>query len=139
MRYPNIYTREDMLDALRRHAVDGRIPRGEYDRLRAASDPSPARYDQVFGTWNNAVREAGLDPISPNRELYDRVSKADCVLALEAAAAAARKSPLTLTEYDGWAREHGGPSSGTIRNRVSKRWTDALREAGLPARGWRRP
>lgn len=81
---------------------------------------APSTYSIAFGSWNDAVREAGLDPTRlreiPISELLDELERL------------ADKFGQTPTKDQ--MEEHGGFGASTYQSAFGS-WNNALREAGL--------
>lgn len=65
------YTDQQMLVCLRRLAFgDATISRNVYDQRHTPGiDPTGSLYERRFGTWNNALQQAGLDAIEQPLQL----------------------------------------------------------------------
>ena len=115
------YTDDELLVALREFAGNlGRAP--SMEEMQANEDtPGPTVYKDHFGTWNEALREADLDPVRQARYTDEELLDALCELA-----AMLDKTP-TMKEM----QEHEGfPSSGVYQNQFGS-WNAAVRKAGL--------
>lgn len=111
--------RETLLEELLRLADDlGRTPSRNLMREKGKFDSKP--YRRAFGSWNNALEEAGLEPIEikgrPEEELLDEIRRL------------AEELGKTPTSTEMWQK---GEFSVTLyRNRFGT-WNDAIRAAGL--------
>ncbi|WP_181273540.1 homing endonuclease associated repeat-containing protein [Brevibacterium oceani] len=129
-----VFTNQDMLDALRRHArADGALPRNRYRDRRASEEPSAHLFELRFGTWNAALAAAGLrcTPRSPRRDACDPAfSHASMLDAIRSAAA--DTGSTTIRAYEGWREELADallvPSAQTIRARFGG-WASAAHAA----------
>lgn len=118
-------------DELVSHLVDlaselGRIPSGS-DMDNAEGFPSSGTYKYRFGSWNEALDEAGFEPDSVgNRSQYEREELLDY---LRQYYSEFGKIPTHrgITEADGY------PSSACYIYRFGT-WSKALEEAGLESR-----
>ena len=134
-RNPTRWTREDFLDALEACALNiGQTPSCKmYTKWRKRQAniyavPSPARFTQVFGRWNTAVRAAGLTPNNGTEPGHSQeFSQQECVNAVRICADALGKVP-TYEQYEEWARFSDGryPSGPTLRNRIARRWLEII-------------
>lgn len=79
-------------------------------------------YVNHFGTWNDAVETAGLEPAHPSTPRYSRDELLD---ELRDLAADLGRAPVTSDMRDG-----DRTSAATFDHRFGS-WTDALREAGV--------
>lgn len=116
---------EELLDQLREFAEElGRTPRA-HELSDADQMPSSVTYQNRFGSWNEALLEAGLQPASPskqrlsNNELLDRLQD----LAEELGEVPGQKD---VNEADDL------PQATTYRERFGS-FEDALIEAGVLA------
>jgi hypothetical protein len=116
------YDRETLLSHLQDLAESlGRTPTKA--DLYAANGASPPTYESHFGSWPQAIREAGLEP-GGRFKRYDRAELLDILREL-AGELGHTPSTAELSEREDL------PSAGTYRYRFG-RWNAALREAGLP-------
>lgn len=91
----------------------------EYDRRGEYNKSTPI---DRFGSWNAAVREAGLEVAHKAH----RNSKETLLADLRRVADSLNQDHLTTTEYE----DKGNHGVATITRRLGS-WNDALREAGL--------
>lgn len=93
----------------------------EMDELGEYSVPP---YYRAFGSWNNALKEAGCEPIQTS----ERRSKEELVAELKRVSeeCGGKPSQNDLTEY-------GGPDPETYRNEFGS-WNAALEAAGFTPR-----
>lgn len=115
------YTDDELLAALRELAADlERAPTMKEIETNETT-PGPTVYKDHFGTWNETLREADLDPV--RRAQYTDEELLD---ALRELAALIDKTP-TMKEM----QEHDGfPSSGVYQNQFGS-WNAAVQKAGL--------
>lgn len=118
------YDRETLLNPLRALAEDlGKTP--SLADLARADGPCATTYRAHFGSWKNAVAEAGLELRRGNRR-YGRDELSDVLRDL------AQKLGHAPSMAELWEREDL-PSPSTYKYRFG-RWNDALRQAGLKPR-----
>lgn len=115
------YTDDELLVVLREFADSlGRAPTME-EIQTSESMPGPTVFKDHFGTWNDALREAGLDPVRraqyTDEELLDTLRDLATIL---------NKTP-TMQEIQ---EREGLPSSSVYQNQFGS-WNSAVREAGL--------
>lgn len=111
---------DELLGYLRKAADElGRAPR-RIDLKRMDGYPPPSQYQRTFGSWTEALRQAGLP--APPRPLPNE----KMVVLLKAAARDLGRVP-TLEDMHG---REGCPHPGTFRHRFGS-WPKALRAAGL--------
>lgn len=113
---------KDLLDELRRVAdqVGGTPTQAQMEKY---AEYYPSVYPKRFGTWNDAVEKAGLEPVQ--KQEFDRT---ELVAELEAVIDRLEHPP-TMEEM----REHGDISEGPYR-RVFGSWNDAIRAVGYEPR-----
>ena len=135
---PRLYSRSELLDALREvAAVKGtdKPTTPQYDayaegRVLADGRPFPSKQTVLhrFDGWVEARRSAGLTPgerAGPPRQW----SEHDCARAVARLWNERGEAPRT-TWYAEWAKGRSDvPSFPTVRNRLSRRWTDVLQRA----------
>lgn len=112
-------TKDDLLDEVQRLAT-------ELDRTPTATDMNESGeywasyYQEEFGGWNNAVREAGLEPNQPrkisNNDLLNEIRRL------------ARKLNRTPTKKE--MNELGEYYGRSYQDRFGS-WSEAIRQAGL--------
>lgn len=112
-------TKEDLLEEIKRlHEKNGVVP--THTTIRDESEHSLKAFINRFGTWTDALNEAGLSPRSRNclseEQLLDELRE----LAAE----------LGKTPTQGEMAEHGKSGSTTYRSRFGS-WNEALQKAGL--------
>jgi len=120
------YSDRDIIVALTSVAARlGRVPSAkEYGALaRELECPSLATVLNRMGGWTNAVRAAGLTPVStPGRTRSRRWTVEACWAALRVVVAELKEIP-TVARYNRHATERTDlPSSATLRNRLG-RWS----------------
>jgi len=117
------YTREELTGYMKRLAVRlGRTPR-ETDMQNARGFPSSALYVQRFGSWTNALKEAGIRPTREylsEDELVEKLKQLSTILG----------RPPTQDDMN---RTAGFPSSRPYFNKFGT-WSKALARAGLGVR-----
>jgi len=112
------HSEKELIDELARLRNElGRTP--SQSHLKNHSDFNKKAYKRAFGGWNNALREAGMQP---NRENHTNKDCLDDILAV------ARKlgEPPGITEH----REHGSISPQCIRSKFGS-WARAISKSGL--------
>ena len=115
-------TDEEMLEALRKLAEKlGKTPTHR-DTKKESSMPSANAYIQRFGTWNNALKLAGLQVNKKHRHMTDEEL-------LEALRKLAKKLGKTPRQQD-LSKDSSMPSSATYIKRFGG-WNNAIRMAGL--------
>lgn len=117
--------RDDLLDEIARVAeiLD---KRPTYRDMTNFGDFSPDTYERIFGSWNNALREAGFEPATAGRpkQTYEH-SVGDLVTELRRVTRNFGRPP-TEKEFT----EHSEYSSTTYVSRFGS-WNAALERAGL--------
>jgi len=116
----SIYSNEELLNHLRDLAEGDQPP--EYREVSAAEGPSASTYEDRFGSFNEAVREAGLKPASRRNE--KRYTDEDLLNHLRDLAG--EDQSVTRSEV----RAAEGPSAGTYGYRFGS-FSEAVHEAGL--------
>lgn len=112
-------TREDLLDALQQLAGElGETPTAM--EMNDQGEYSASQYQNEFGGWNNALREAGLELNQPRRIPNDDLLNEIRRLARE----------LNQTPTKKQLNECGEYYSRTYRKRFGS-WNEAIRQAGL--------
>lgn len=118
------YTDEELLELLLELDSDVEGPASSSNMDAAGGYPSAMTYKRRFGSWNEARRRAGLDPITPGgpREYTDEelLSKLQVV-------AENTEGPVTKKVVD---ESDETPSSATYEHRFGS-WNLAKGEAGL--------
>lgn len=118
------WTRDAIIAAIKLTAQEiGCVPKscdcGEYDRMPAASTVK-----HVFGSWNNAITEAGLKARRWSR--HDKIADSDLLALLRAKAAKMGSTP-TRKSVD---QDPDMPRAIVYEKRFG-RWADTLMAAGL--------
>lgn len=137
-----LWTKEKILELLR-FAADGReqFSTGDYDKWRNSGATFEGKVPPTkivicwrFGTWNDAIVEAGLRATSPKRRVYTRSWNRDD--ALNAVRIYARESLAngerpTSSGYEKWSPSQVGiPSRATLGYASGgMTWSEMLREA----------
>ncbi|WP_276301398.1 homing endonuclease associated repeat-containing protein [Halorussus lipolyticus] len=112
-------TRENLLDALQRLAEElGETPTSM--EMNDQGEYSASPYQDEFGGWNNALREAGLELNQPRRIPTDDLLNEIRRLARE----------LNQTPTKKQLNEQGEYCSRTYQTRFGS-WNEAIRQAGL--------
>ena len=117
----NRYTKADVIDAIQRLADDlGTAPTN--DEMTARGDCSPETAQRLFGSWNDAVRAAGLTP-----RLRSKIPTEELLAAIDGLADRLGRVPR-------WAdnRREGQFSVTTYQKRFGS-WKHALAAAGYDA------
>ncbi len=117
----------EIIGALRAWAdKHGRSPRPSEWVQSGAHHPGTITLCAHFGSWDGALRQAGLEPFEPyiNRKPWDEL---DTIQALQTWSEQHGKPPWSM-EWDHAQPEH--PCANTVRERFG-RWEDALHAAGL--------
>ena len=138
-RRPLAYTDKQLLDALRNLAAKlGRTPAGR-ELLGRRGLPSPSTYQRRFGSWNNALDAAGLEPKqrrrSPGQAGGDRITMPslytdDLLLGILRDLADELGHAPTCREL---LERRDLPNPATYIARFEG-WNNALKAAGLKAR-----
>jgi len=115
----SVHSLDDLLDELHRLA-DGDTP-PTTTAMRKHGTHSPSTYRDRFGSWNNAVEQAGFTPRT------GRISDEELLNELHRLADG--DTPPTTTAM----QTHGNHSPNTYRNRFGS-WTTAVEQAGLTPR-----
>lgn len=118
---PRQIPRDDLLDELRALAEEFDLPPTKTMMNEAGKYRASTYYDR-FGTWNDAIREAGLEPRTPGG---NRISSEDLLDELRRVASKVDGAPTT-SEMD----ELGDYSSSVYGKRFGS-WGEALRRIGL--------
>jgi hypothetical protein len=117
-----VYTDTELLNHLRDLAADlERSP--TVDVMNERDGPSALTYQYRFGSWQDALREAGIEPRKTNRT---EISDEELLDALQSLAA-----DLDATPTCHQMNEQGAYSPTTYERRFGS-WTNAVRAAGLP-------
>jgi len=140
----SLYTREEILDALRlayqivnpamtMYSVSDTRPLTSttYENLckgKRVRGPSRGRIIQKFGSWSSACEEAGVPSVKPLRDSYERIWTEEQLIEKVAEFISSGEF-LGADSYDKWARlDSSRPSSGTLRNQLGK-WSDCHKYA----------
>ena len=115
-----VYTDKELLEFLREIA-DRRTPPSKLD-VKESHGPSPSTYKNRFGSWNEAVEEAGLNP--RKRRTSDTYSKEILIKWIHLFVDECGYAPIGR-DIRGW----NGPSLGTYYNYFDS-FDHAVREAG---------
>jgi hypothetical protein len=124
---------EELLGILRSLAVDGRITTHMYRKARSENPalPTDLTITKRFDRWNIAVERAGLSPVAPARDNYERITDSALVWWLrQCYAELGGEYPPTNAAYGEWAAKNDAPCAGVLRIRFGT-WVNALVAAGL--------
>lgn len=137
-----LWTKEQMLDLLKFAAGDrDHLSTGDYDKWRNSGamfegkvPPTKIVICWRFGTWNDAIIEAGLRAASPKRRVYTRSwNRDDALNAVRTYAreALANGERPTSSGYEKWSPSRDGvPSRATLGYASGgMTWSEMLREA----------
>jgi len=115
------YTKDELLEKLQEafHKLGSSFKAKDFQDLTGINYHAVSR---AFGSWHDAMIEAGLEPLSNRRFFSTEELKA------EAQALAKKMGKSTLTIYD-W-RKHGSCDDGVIRRRFGS-WSSFLKAASL--------
>jgi hypothetical protein len=116
-----MYTREELLDAIERYVDEFGERPSATDISAAEGYPSSYTFRNRFGSWNDALQAAGLDPNQPGA-----YSDEELLATLRELAADLGESPA---KSDLQSRDDL-PSVSTYSERFGN-WNDALQAAGL--------
>src|SRR5690606_19638866 len=128
---PQVHSDAHLLATLRRLAQGERtLSRRSYDQRRRRDDPVSSLYEFRFGTWNAALRRAGLAPIEQPRHLQDVCARWTVEQMLDALGRClAETGKSTLRAYEAWrAGRDDAPPAITIRARLGS-WSAATHAA----------
>ena len=131
---PIVYTDRQLLAALRRHALgDHTLSRIQYSQRRGDADPSTPLYERRFGSWNEALIRAGLEPTVQAPQLQGATTKwtdQGMLDAIRRCLAATGKT--TIDTYEDWRRslpkDDPVPGASIIRVRMGS-WSAATSRA----------
>lgn len=119
----NSLTKDELIQELRRLKQElDRVPSTE--EMNELGKYSVPPYYRAFGSWNNALKEAGYKPIQTS----ERRSKEELVAELKRVSEECGGKP---SQND--IAEYGGPDPGTYRNKFGS-WNAALEAAGFTPR-----
>ena len=129
------WTREDLLAAIQRWSdLEGRSPTSEQWQTGPRTSarwqreypdwPTVKDLQRHFGSWNEALRAAGITPVHPIG-----VTKADVIAALRDAHADLGDK-LSYKTYAAWAAHRHRPSIAPLRRHFAT-FNNALRTAGI--------
>lgn len=93
--------------------------------------PNPGTYVLRWGSWNAAIKAAGLTPAPTGRVAHHTTDS--CVAAVRALASHIGKRP-SRDDWDAnreWLRAEGFPTSHDTLARLMGSWSNALRAAGF--------
>lgn len=119
------YSRIDCVLALKRTSerVDGKLSRSTYTENRPDWAPGATTVISEFGSWNEAKKSAGLNPLRDQDYSVDK-----CIEAIQAVFEKLNKSP-SRSEYDE-VRPNWAPSSTAIKS-ICGSWNQAKDMAGI--------
>lgn len=128
------YTDRQLLAALRRHALGDRtLSRAQYEQRRGDTGPSTPLYDRRFGTWNEALTRAGLEPTVQAPQLQGVSTKwtdQDMLDSIRRCLEVTGKT--TINAYEDWRRslpkDDPVPGASVIRLRMGS-WSAAIARA----------
>jgi Homing endonuclease associated repeat len=129
------YTPESIIGALQVFAMRaGRTPSSREWRS-GSNRPTWEVITGRFGSWNKALRAAGLEPRKAGGDMRG-VTDEKIKAGLRALAKHLGHAPSNreFVQHHAWLAEHGHPSSPTTVRLHLGRWHDALRRAGLKPR-----
>lgn len=140
--YQTRYTPDDYRNALRNHATDGRLGAATYEQEHdRKTEPSLPRILQVYGRWNDAIRDAGLTPVEGDQATNDwnaahRFPEAVCRFMLRTCALDLDQETISFANFTEWRARRVAegfriPSTATIRTRIGPKWADAVASAGM--------
>jgi len=117
----NVYTEDELIAHLRKHADDGQMPSAT--TINSISGPSTGAYKHRFGSWNEAGDAAGLEP----NDVGGQYSEAELIEWLQSWAATFG-APPRANDF----KDPDAPTPGLVPYlRVFGSWEAALEAAGL--------
>lgn len=128
------YTDHQLLAALQHHALGDRtLSRAQYSQRRGDTDPSTPLYDRRFGSWNEALIRAGLEPTVQAPQLQGVSTKwTDQSMLDSIRRGLAATGKTTINAYEDWRRslpeDDAVPSASVIRVRMGS-WSAAMSRA----------
>lgn len=122
--YASRYNRDEMLEQLRELAKKngGKVTKEIY--MRSGLSPSVSMYIRMFGSWNEAVDQAGLNPLT-SKVGY---TKEQAIKQLQACAR--MKGSRFISQVD-YMKTGLKPTARTIEKMFDGGWNEALALAGL--------
>lgn len=121
-----VYSEKAIIAALRKVGTRQELmTTTDYQEKREADMPHPMTIISRYGTWANALHEAGLPYAA--RQRRRAISDDECLEAVRRCKETWGYWP-TYRVYNDWYHQFGGPSPATIRARFS-RWQLAVEEA----------
>jgi hypothetical protein len=100
----------------------------EYRYKQEKRKPYPSTIYNRFGTWNNAIKQAGIEKIRKPIKKLDMTDQ-DLINILKEADKEITGN-LSKQKYDEWAKSNKKVRANTIIKRF-KTWNDALRKANI--------
>lgn len=118
------YTDDEIIKDIKRvsNRESGRLSSTTYSKH---GDPSVTTVINRFGSWKNALEEAGLEPQQQNSQYTSRISEEEILEEIRNVAKTVDWVP-SASDF----REHGDISISTVRNRFDS-WTEARKKAGV--------
>lgn len=135
-RQPHFSDRTMLMTLRRLSQGESTISKHTYDWRKRAGDPSIALYERRFGSWNQALKQAGLEFVEQPLQLQGaRPCWSDAVMLDAIRAAHAATGSTALRAYELWRaghdrgiREQRIPAATSIRYRFGQ-WSTATRIA----------
>lgn len=111
------YTDQQIFNALRAVNNSGKngLSAAKYNQMRTSMQPSSALIIQRFGSWNSALKAAGLTPAAANRT-YERKYQLSEVVEWVRRYLATADQP-SYQDFSEWLKsQHSAPAAQTCRN-----------------------
>lgn len=119
------YTKEELIDSLLKKAKELNQNPTSNDLGRKNNMPDRSTFDDRFGTWNNALKEAGLKINC----YYRKWTKEEVIKWLQYKYKELGRTP-GIRDFD---KDPRSPAKNTVR-KLFGNWTNAIREAKIPVR-----